>query len=215
MESTKSVREALARFHRVSLADVPTRLEKLENLSQQLAPYNIYVKRDDQTGLAFGGNKARKLDFIMADVLRQGCDCIVTWAGVQSNWCRSVAAAASRLGIKTKLVLFKGPKSPEGVDGNLLLDRIFDAEILVTDAGDIGNMLEVEIIAVNVPARQLDLALVRLPGRRTRSADKDEDASRRQGKAKDRPKGKPKKQTGKKPTRRPSPKGPRRGRRRG
>jgi D-cysteine desulfhydrase family pyridoxal phosphate-dependent enzyme len=146
MESAQSVRDKLARFHRVALSDLPTRLEKLENLSQQFAPCSIYVKRDDQTGLAFGGNKSRKLDFIMADVLQQGADCIVTWAGVQSNWCRSVTAAATKLGIRTVLVLFKGPTTPEGDDGNLLLDRLFDAEIQVHDAAGIGNMLELESV---------------------------------------------------------------------
>jgi D-cysteine desulfhydrase family pyridoxal phosphate-dependent enzyme len=151
------VREKLARFHRVALSDLPTRFEKLENLSQRLAPFSLYVKRDDQTGLAFGGNKARKLDFIMADVLQQGADCIVTWAGIQSNWCRSVVAAAARLGIKTALVLFKGPSSPEGYDGNLLLDRIFDAEIQVVDASGIDNMLELASVAeaVNSVAEEL------------------------------------------------------------
>lgn len=142
MQSTRSVRDALARFHRVALSDLPTRLEKLENLSQRFAPCSLYVKRDDQTGLAFGGNKARKLDFIMSDVLQRGADCIVTWAGVQSNWCRSVAAAAARLGIETVLLLFKGPTSPSEYDGNLLLDRVFDADIRVIDAAGIDNMLE-------------------------------------------------------------------------
>jgi len=146
MPSTQSVRDTLARFHPVALSDIPTRLEKLENLSQRFAPYSIYVKRDDQTGLAFGGNKARKLDFIMGDVLRRGADCIVTWGGVQSNWCRSVAAGAARLGIKTVLVLFKGPASPEGIDGNLLLDRIFDAEIRMVDGAGISDMLELSSV---------------------------------------------------------------------
>ncbi len=142
MQSIDSVRQALVRFRRIALSDLPTRFEKLENLSQSFAPFSIYVKRDDQTGLAFGGNKARKLDFIMADVLRQGADCVVTWAGVQSNWCRSVAAAASRLGIKTFLVLLKGPTSPEGDDGNLLLDRVFNADIQIVDGTGIEDMLE-------------------------------------------------------------------------
>jgi L-cysteate sulfo-lyase len=142
MPTTESVRKALARFPRVALSHVPTPLDRLDDLSGHLGSCDLYVKRDDQTGLAFGGNKARKLDFIMGDVAARGSDCIVTWAGVQSNWCRQVAAAAAKLGIRTELVLFKGPKSPEGDDGNLLLDRIFDAEVRVVDAGEIENMLE-------------------------------------------------------------------------
>jgi D-cysteine desulfhydrase family pyridoxal phosphate-dependent enzyme len=125
---------------------LPTPLHELQNLSNEFAPFNLFVKRDDQTGLALGGNKARKLDFIMADVLCQKADCIVTWAGVQSNWCRQLAAAATTLGIRTVLILFKGPTSPEGCDGNLLLDRMFDAEIRVVDAGNIENMLELESV---------------------------------------------------------------------
>jgi L-cysteate sulfo-lyase len=72
-------------FPRVALAHLPTPLEELGSLSRLLAPVSLYTKRDDQTGLAFGGNKARKLEFIMADVVAQGADTIVTWAGVQSN----------------------------------------------------------------------------------------------------------------------------------
>jgi len=146
MYTTESLRKTLARFPRVTLSQVPTPLYRMDRLSGRFDSYELYVKRDDQTGLAFGGNKARKLDFIMADVVRCGADCVVTWAGVQSNWCRQVAAAATKLGIKTVLVLFKGPRSPEGCDGNLLLDRIFDAEIRIVDAGEIENMLELESV---------------------------------------------------------------------
>jgi len=146
MESAQSLRRTLGQFPRVSLADLPTRLDKLENLSRRLEVFGVFVKRDDQTGLAFGGNKARKLDFLMANVMDRGADCIITWAGVQSNWCRQVAAAAAKLDIRTVLALFKGPASPEGDDGNLLLDRIFDADIRVFDATGIDNMLEFESV---------------------------------------------------------------------
>jgi len=146
MHTTESVRRLLAQFPRVTLSQLPTPMHRMENLSGRFNSYDLYVKRDDQTGLAFGGNKARKLDFIMADVVNKKADCIVTWAGVQSNWCRQVAAAATKLGIRTVLVLFKGPRSPEGYDGNLLLDRIFDAEIRIADAGEIENMLELDSV---------------------------------------------------------------------
>jgi D-cysteine desulfhydrase family pyridoxal phosphate-dependent enzyme len=143
MALPRSLREALRQYPRVRIADIPTPLEKLERLSERVGSLNVFVKRDDQTGLAFGGNKARKLEFLMADVLRQGANCIVTWAGVQSNWCRQVAAAASKLGLDVVLALFtKGPISPDMADGNLLLDRLFDADIMMFDARDIVNMLE-------------------------------------------------------------------------
>ena len=142
MNSSESVRNSLAQFPRTPLSLLPTPLHRLDGISSLYDGFDIYVKRDDQTGLAFGGNKARKLDYMMADVLSQGADCVVTWGGLQSNWCRQVAAAATRLGIRTSLALFKGPASPEGYDGNLLLDSLFDAEIRVFEVGGIGNMLE-------------------------------------------------------------------------
>jgi D-cysteine desulfhydrase family pyridoxal phosphate-dependent enzyme len=144
MHTPQSVRETLEQFPQVGIAHLPTPLYKLERLTKHFEKFNLFVKRDDQTGLAFGGNKARKLNYIMADVVRQGADCIVTWAGVQSNWCRQVAAAASQLGLRTVLVLLKSPTSPEGEDGNLLIDHLFDADIRVVDATTVGNMLELE-----------------------------------------------------------------------
>jgi D-cysteine desulfhydrase family pyridoxal phosphate-dependent enzyme len=94
----------------------------------------LFVKRDDQTGLAFGGNKARKLEYIMADFLDSGAECVVTWAGVQSNWCRQVAAAAARMGKRAVLVLLKRPGLPAEEDGNYLLDKILDAEVHLVEA---------------------------------------------------------------------------------
>lgn len=146
MHTLHSLRDALQHFPRCTFAHLPTPLHELRNPPGEFEPCKLFVKRDDQTGLAFGGNKARKLDFIMADVLCQKADCIVTWAGVQSNWCRQLAAAATALGVRTVLILFKGATSPEGCDGNLLLDHLFDAEIRVVDAAEIENMLELESV---------------------------------------------------------------------
>jgi 1-aminocyclopropane-1-carboxylate deaminase/D-cysteine desulfhydrase-like pyridoxal-dependent ACC family enzyme len=83
-----------------------------------------------------GGNKVRKLEFVLADALAQGSDCIVTWAGMQSNWCRQLAAAARKCGIKPVLLLFRRPGLPSDIDGNLLLDRLYGAEIHIRDLGD-------------------------------------------------------------------------------
>jgi D-cysteine desulfhydrase family pyridoxal phosphate-dependent enzyme len=131
-------------FPRVSLAHLPTPLEELPRLSARLGSIAVHLKRDDQTGLAFGGNKARKLEFIMGDVQARGVDSVVTWAGIQSNWCRQVAAATARMGIRSVLVLLKKPGMPVGEDGNLLLDRILDADVRVVEAGGSRSFLELE-----------------------------------------------------------------------
>ncbi|MFC1791565.1 D-cysteine desulfhydrase family protein [Gemmatimonadota bacterium] len=144
MISPQELHEKLARIPRVTLAHLPTPLERMDALSRELAPISLHIKRDDQTGLAFGGNKARKLEFIMADVVGGGADSIVTWAGVQSNWCRQVAASAARLGIRAVLVLLKKPGTPVEDDGNLLLDRVLGAEVLMVEATGEKSFLELE-----------------------------------------------------------------------
>ncbi len=138
------LRERLDSFPREWLAHLPTPLERLEFLSRRLGTISLHMKRDDQTGLAFGGNKARKLEFIMADVRERGFDSVVTWAGVQSNWCRQVAAAAARMGMPATLVLLKKPGMPVGEDGNLLLDRVFGAEVRIVEAEGERGFLELE-----------------------------------------------------------------------
>jgi D-cysteine desulfhydrase family pyridoxal phosphate-dependent enzyme len=102
-------------------------------LSEDLGGVRLFIKRDDLTGLAFGGNKARKLDFILADVRAQKADTLVTWAGLQSNWCRQAIAACRVAGIRPVVILFKRPGLPSEHDGNLLLDEILGAEIKLID----------------------------------------------------------------------------------
>lgn len=140
----KELRRRLSQFSRTPLAHLPTRLERLSGLSQWLGGSSLYIKRDDQTGLAFGGNKARKLEFIMADALEKGADSVVTWAGVQSNWCRQVAASTAQLGMRAVLVLLKRPGLPVAEDGNLLIDRVFDADIRLVEASAEKGFLEYE-----------------------------------------------------------------------
>jgi D-cysteine desulfhydrase family pyridoxal phosphate-dependent enzyme len=144
MMTPEELQEALASFDRASLSHLPTPLMPLPRLSARLGGASLLIKRDDQTGLAFGGNKARKLDFIMGEVLSRGTDTVVTWAGVQSNWCRQVAAAAAQVGIRAVLVLLKKPGMPVGEDGNLLLDRILDADVRVVEATGDQGFLELE-----------------------------------------------------------------------
>ncbi len=119
----------IERFPRVDLIHRPTPLRRLSRLSARIGGPEIYIKRDDLTGLAFGGNKSRKLEFIVRDMLEKKADVVVTWAGVQSNWCMQTAAAAKSFGLKPVLVLFKPPDQPATADGNVLLDIILGADI--------------------------------------------------------------------------------------
>jgi L-cysteate sulfo-lyase len=113
---------------RVHLAYLPTPLEEMPRLTQALGGPRLFIKRDDQTGLAGGGNKARKLEFSVADALRQGADTLITAGGVQSNHCRQTAAAAARCGLRCILVLRGDP--PAVRNGNLLLDHLLGAEVV-------------------------------------------------------------------------------------
>ncbi|MBS0421305.1 MAG: D-cysteine desulfhydrase family protein [Proteobacteria bacterium] len=112
---------------RIPLGYFPTPLEPLGRLSRQLAGPQIYLKRDDQTGLATGGNKTRKLEFILADAVARGADRLITLGGPQSNHCRQTAAAAARMGMECSVVL-RGNPPPQSL-GNLLLDDLLGAEI--------------------------------------------------------------------------------------
>ena len=116
--------EALARFR---LAQLPTPIEELKSLSRELGGPELLIKRDDQTGLALGGNKTRKLEFLVGQALEQGADTLVTAGAAQSNHCRQTAAAAARAGLRCELLL-NGIK-PELPNGNLLLDELLGARI--------------------------------------------------------------------------------------
>lgn len=123
--------ESMARVH---LAHLPTPLDDAPRLSALLGGPRILVKRDDMTGLAFGGNKTRKLEYLMGDAMRQGADTIFTSGAPQSNHCRQTAAAAARLGLRCILVLTPGEHNV--MQGNLLLDRLLKAEIVYTESED-------------------------------------------------------------------------------
>src|SRR5512142_1143944 len=122
--------DALARY---PLATLPTPLEPAPRLSKHLG-INVLVKRDDLTGFALGGNKARKLEFLVADALAQGADTLVTGGGAQSNHARMTAAAARKLGMDISIVFF-GPK-PAEVNGNLLLDELLGADMVYANTND-------------------------------------------------------------------------------
>jgi len=112
---------------KVRLAQLPTPIEPLEQITALLGGPRLLIKRDDQTGLALGGNKTRKLEYLLADALAKRADVILTAGAAQSNHCRQTAAAATKLGLRCVLVL--GGSEPEVPNGNLLLDRMLGAEI--------------------------------------------------------------------------------------
>ncbi len=111
----------------IPLAFLPTPLHKLTNLTNVLNGPKIFIKRDDLTGLALGGNKTRKLEFLLGDALKHDIDTIITAGAVQSNHCRQTAAAAAKLGLRCELLL-NGPK-PEILSGNNLLDDLLGATL--------------------------------------------------------------------------------------
>jgi D-cysteine desulfhydrase len=113
---------------RLHFAHLPTAIETLPRLSEALDGPRLLIKRDDQTGLAFGGNKTRKLEFLMAEAGDQGAKTLVSGGALQSNHCRQTAAAAARFGFKCILVL-TGEK-PQLPSANLLLDQLFGVEIV-------------------------------------------------------------------------------------
>lgn len=128
----------LSRFPRISLAHLPTPLEFLPRLSKHLGGPNIYVKRDDCTGLGTGGNKTRKLEFLMADAVQKGATAVITQGAVQSNHARQTAAAACKVGMKCELVFEKrvgDATEPYRLSGNVFLDHLFGANISEVEKG--------------------------------------------------------------------------------
>lgn len=128
----------LARFARRRYTPGPTPIEAMPNLSAALGGPNLFIKRDDLTGLTAGGNKTRKLEFLVADALAQGCDTLVTVGAVQSNHCRLTAAAAAKEGRKCRLVLEQrvpGSYKPDASGNNFLFDLLGVESVRVVDAG--------------------------------------------------------------------------------
>ena len=131
--SRVQIEEALARFPRVTLTDLPTPLHECKRLSEALGGPRIFIKRDDLTGLALGGNKSRKLEYVFGDALAQGADTVIAYASAQSNLCRQVAAAGARIGIEVHLLLQAAFHNE--VQGNLLLDHLLGANVQLVDDG--------------------------------------------------------------------------------
>lgn len=137
-ERRELIRERLARLPRVSLAALPTPLEPLPRLTAELGGPRLFIKRDDMTGLAFGGNKTRILEYVLGDLLRQEPEVLVTGANIQSNWCRQATAAAVKLGIPIVLVLRN--TDMQEIQGNVLLDVWLGAQVRFVNEPDMTLM---------------------------------------------------------------------------
>jgi len=124
-------------FPRVRLAQLPTPLKKMENLSKIFNGPQLFIKRDDMTGLLLGGNKARKLEFLMGDACQKRADLIITTGRVQSNWVAQSAAAARKLGMDILLILCG--KESDYCQGNYLLDKILGAKFMFVSLKEYQN----------------------------------------------------------------------------
>ena len=144
MSARMSLADALARMPRVALVDAPTPIQPLKRIEEAMGPalngVRLHVKRDDLMGLGGGGNKLRKLEYLMGDAAAKGCDTIIATGGIQSNFTRVVAAACAREKISCELVL--APLVPETDEeyqrnGNTLLNDLFGARLHVLGQGEI------------------------------------------------------------------------------
>jgi D-cysteine desulfhydrase family pyridoxal phosphate-dependent enzyme len=124
---------------RVPIAHLPTPVEELPRLTKVLGGPKILVKRDDQTSLAFGGNKTRKLEYLVAEAQSHGAETLITAGAIQSNHCRQTAAAARRAGMDCILVL--SGEAPEVPEANTYLDLLLGAELVWTSLAERGNIL--------------------------------------------------------------------------
>jgi len=154
----------LSRFPRIRLGHLPTPLEPLPRLSEALGGPEIWIKRDDCTGLATGGNKTRKLEFLMAEALAEGADLVITQGATQSNHARQTAAAAARLGMACHLLLEDRTGYTDPAyrgNGNVLLDRVLGATIEERPGGADMNA---EMEAVAAARRAEGARIYTIPG---------------------------------------------------
>lgn len=139
---------------RFPLAHLPTPLEPMERLSKALGGPELWIKRDDQTGLATGGNKTRKLEFLVGEARSKQAQVILTVGAVQSNHCRQTAAAAARAGLECVLVLRGDPPPPELWTGNLFLDQLLGARLVWSGDRDPLQVLEETAAAEEAAGRR-------------------------------------------------------------
>ena len=154
----------LARFPRLALAHLPTPLEPMPRLSAALGGPEIWVKRDDCTGLSTGGNKTRKLEFLMAEAMQQGADMVMTQGATQSNHARQTAAAAARLGLGCHILLEDRTGSTAhnyNHNGNVLLDHLHGA---TTEMRPSGGDMNAELEAAAEGRRAEGRTVYTIPG---------------------------------------------------
>jgi len=154
MSSMNELRKKISRFPRVKLANLPTPLHEVPRFSKALDGPRIFIKRDDLTGLAFGGNKTRMFEFLLAKAKKEGADTIIGGAGVQSNYCRQLTAACNALGLEVHIVLrrIRGASDNE-IQGNLLLDLIAGAHVHVIDANEEAQRKAIFALAEELKSR--------------------------------------------------------------
>lgn len=159
------LRDAATGLDRLALARLPTPVDDAPRLAAALGLASLRVKREDQSGYALGGNKLRQLDFLMAEAVAEGADVLVSTAGSQSNFCRSLAGAAAKLGLRCHLHLRAATGT--AVVGNLLLDTLLGATVTftaVTDPWDPAVARELEEIAAGYRAAGHAPRIIQLTG---------------------------------------------------
>jgi len=167
-DRTAKLKALIDRLPRVNLARLPTPLEEAPRLSEALGGPRIFFKRDDLTGLALGGNKTRMFEFTLGEALQKGATTIVAGAGVQSNYCRQLAAACSKLGLGLHVILRRTPGDVDiELQGNLLLDLMFNAEVEIIEA----DVLEQKRVIEDVAKRLADEGHRVYMGRKSDLAD--------------------------------------------
>ncbi|SFZ85552.1 D-cysteine desulfhydrase [Devosia enhydra] len=157
--------ESVTGLERVRLARLPTPYERAPRLAEAIGVARLAIKREDMAGYALGGNKLRQLDFLIAEALAAGADMLITTAGSQSNFCRSLAGAAAKVGLGCHLHL--RAKMGTEVVGNLMLDHIFGARVTFTqqsDPWDPAIRAELDAIADDYRARGRTPHVVQLTG---------------------------------------------------
>lgn len=137
------LKEKLAAFPKAALGCLPTPLVEARSLGRNMKKgLRVFIKRDDLTGMALGGNKARKLEYIIGDALSKKADTLVTWGGIQSNWCLQSAVAARLCGLEPVLVLLK-PRdgTPIRYEGNIFLEKLAGARLDIRETAEVGKIV--------------------------------------------------------------------------
>lgn len=132
--NSDNIGDSLSPFRKVKLLDKPTVIQPLKNLNKQLEGVEVYVKRDDVMGMGLGGNKLRKLEFLLGDAAQKGSDVVITSGGIQSNHARLTAVAAAYAGLDCELVLTQAVSKDDleyRENGNILLEKILDTQTYI------------------------------------------------------------------------------------